>query len=206
MKKQGIILCLILISFFSTNQQTQAQSSNPLIGEVAIFAGNFAPRGWAFCHGQLLPISQNTALFSILGTIYGGDGRTTFALPDLRGRAAMHPGNGPGLSPIQLGEKVGTEYETLTPNQIPSHTHTVTSTAQLNISNDPGTSDSSDGQYLAKHLGGFNEDPTPDAKLGGVTSSTTINNTGGNQPHNNMQPSSTINYIIALTGTFPSRN
>ncbi|XMO88110.1 tail fiber protein [Algibacter sp. AS12] len=206
MKKHSTVLCLILISFFSTNQQTQAQSANPIMGEVAIFAGNFAPRGWAFCQGQLLPIAQNTALFSILGTTYGGDGRTTFGLPDLRGRAAMHPGRGPGLTSRSLGERVGTETVTITPNQMPNHTHSVNVTAQLNVSNDMGTSDSSDGQHLANHLGGYNEDPTPNAKLGGVTSSTTVTPTGGGQAHNNMQPSLSINYIIALTGTYPSRS
>ena len=97
--------------------------SEPFIGEIRIFGFNFAPRGWALCDGQLLPISQNSALFSLLGTIYGGDGRTTFALPDLRGRAALHEGTGPGLSPRQLGQRSGSETNTLTVNQLPPHTH-----------------------------------------------------------------------------------
>jgi len=203
MKKQITLLCIVLASFSTVQMQAQ----KPFLGEVQIFAGNFAPRDWAFCDGQLLPIAQNTALFSLLGTTYGGDGRTTFGLPDLRGRAAMHPGRGPGLASRRLGEKVGTETVTLTTAQIPSHSHTgTTSTTKIDLSTNVGTSDTSDGQHIGNHLGAFNEDATPDAKLGGVTSGTTINNTGGGQPHNNMQPSTTVNYIIALQGTFPSRN
>ena len=203
MKKQITLLCIVLASFSTVQMQAQ----KPFLGEVQIFAGNFAPRDWAFCDGQLLPIAQNTALFSLLGTTYGGDGRTTFGLPDLRGRAAMHPGRGPGLASRRLGEKVGTETVTLTTAQIPSHSHTgTTSTTKIDLSTNVGTSDTSDGQHIGNHLGAFNEDATPDAKLGGVTSGTTINNTGGGQPHNNMQPSTTVNYIIALIGIYPSRS
>ena len=203
MKKQITLLCIVLASFSTVQMQAQ----KPFLGEVQIFAGNFAPRDWAFCDGQLLPIAQNTALFSLLGTTYGGDGRTTFGLPDLRGRAAMHPGRGPGLAPRRLGEKVGTETVTLTTAQIPSHSHTgTTSTTKIDLSTNVGTSDTSDGRHIGNHLGAFNEDATPDAKLGGVTSGTTINNTGGGQPHNNMQPSTTVNYIIALQGLYPSRS
>jgi len=203
MKKQITLLCIVLASFSTVQMQAQ----KPFLGEVQIFAGNFAPRDWAFCDGQLLPIAQNTALFSLLGTTYGGDGRTTFGLPDLRGRAAMHPGRGPGLASRRLGEKVGTETVTLTTAQIPSHSHTgTTSTTKIDLSTNVGTSDTSDGQHIGNHLGAFNEDATPDAKLGGVTSGTTINNTGGGQPHNNMQPSTTVNYIIALQGLFPPRS
>jgi microcystin-dependent protein len=204
MKKQITLLCIVLASFSTVQMQAQ---SNPFLGEVQIFAGNFAPRGWAFCDGQLLPIAQNTALFSLLGTTYGGDGRTTFGLPDLRGRAAMHPGRGPGLASRRLGEKVGTETVTLTTAQIPSHSHTgTTSTTKIDLSTNVGTSDTSDGRHIGNHLGAFNEDATPDAKLGGVTSGTTINNIGGGQSHNNMQPSTTVNYIIALQGLYPSRS
>ena len=203
MKKQITLLCIVLASFSTVQMQAQT----PFIGEVQIFAGNFAPRGWAFCDGQLLPIAQNTALFSLLGTTYGGDGRTTFGLPDLRGRAAMHPGRGPGLASRRLGEKVGTETVTLTTAQIPSHSHTgTTSTTKIDLSTNVGTSDTSDGRHIGNHLGAFNEDATPDAKLGGVTSGTTINNIGGGQSHNNMQPSTTVNYIIALQGLYPSRS
>jgi len=206
MKKQITIFCIMLLSFLST-KEINAQSTEPFIGEVAIFAGNFPPRGWAFCDGQLLPVSQNTALFSLLGTTYGGDGRTTFALPDLRGRAAMQPGGGPGLTPRRLGEKVGVETVTLNESQMPQHTHGgVGTTSQIALSNEAGTSDASDGQYISNHLGGFNEDATPGTKLEGVSSSTTINNNGGGQAHNNMQPSLGIHYIIALVGIYPSRS
>ncbi|WP_340819596.1 tail fiber protein [Methanolobus sp. WCC4] len=109
------------------------QSTDPLLGEITLFAGNFAPRGWAFCNGQLLPINQNQALFSILGTTYGGDGRTTFALPDLRGRAPVHAGNGPGLSPVVLGQKGGAETVALNVNQMPSHTHTLNHTHNISV-------------------------------------------------------------------------
>jgi len=205
MKKQITLLIIVLTLFCGTNQ-TQAQTT-PFIGEVIMFGGNFAPRGWAFCDGQLLPISQNTALFSLLGTTYGGDGRTTFALPDLRGRAVIGPGNGPGLTSRRLGQKLGYETETLSVAQMPSHYHPSTTASSLvDLSNEVGASDNSDEQYISNHLGGFNEDATSGAKLEGVSSTTTINNTGGGQSHNNVQPSQTVNYIIALQGTFPSRN
>lgn len=204
MKKQITLLIIVLTLFCGTNQ-TQAQTT-PFIGEVIMFGGNFAPRGWAFCDGQLLQIASNTALFSILGTTYGGDGRTTFGLPDLRGRAVIGPGTGPGLSPRQLGSRTGTETETLSVAQMPSHAHTATGTAQVSLSNEVGTTSDTDGQYIANHLGGFNEDATPGAKLEGVSSTTTINNTGGGQSHNNVQPSQTVNYIIALIGIYPSRS
>lgn len=204
MKKQITILCLVLASFISTNQSYS--QTTPFIGEVVIFAGNFAPRGWALCDGQLLAISSNQALFSILGTTYGGDGRTTFGLPDLRGRAVIHGGQGPGLTSRNLGSKFGTERETLTVAQMPNHTHTATSSSQVALSNVVGTSEVSDGQHIANHLGGFNEDAAPAAKLGGVSSTIVINNNGGNQSHNNIQPVQAVNYIIALTGIFPSRN
>jgi len=202
MKKQITLLCIVLVSFLGTNQ-THSQAT-PFIGEVIMFGGNFAPRGWAFCDGQLLAINSNQALFSILGTTYGGDGRTTFALPDLRGRAVIGPGNGPGLSPRSLGSRTGTETVTLSVAEMPSHSHTATGTAQVSLSNEVGTSADPEGRYMANHLGGFNEDATPGAKLGGVTS--TIDATGGSQSHNNMQPSQTVHYIIALQGIFPSRN
>ncbi len=164
----------------------------PFLGQIVMFAGNFAPRGWAFCDGQLLPISQNQALFSILGTTYGGDGRTTFALPDLRGRVPMHQGRGPGLSDRRLGQKGGQETVTLTTNQLPSHNHS------LNISsNDHGQKPSS-----SQVLGPSAFDDNPDVTL----KSSSIGNTGGGQPHNNVQPFGCVNFIIALQGVFPSRS
>ncbi len=174
----------------------------PFIGQVMLFAGNFAPRGWAFCDGKLLTIAQNTALFSILGTIYGGDGRTTFALPDLRGRVAISPGNGAGLDNYSVGQKGGVERVTLSIEEIPSHSHT--GSAQL-AGADPITR-------------GTGTDAPKDAVPGvggvyGTAANTTMkpadvetNNTGGDQAHENRQPFLAINYIIALQGVYPSRN
>ena len=168
--------------------------SEPFIGQIVMFGGNFNPRSWALCDGQLLPISQNTALFSILGTTYGGDGRTTFALPDLRGRVAMHPGSGPGLSPRRLGEKSGVENVILTTNQIPSHTHS------LRVKDD----DADQGSPVNNVLANANvySGAAPDA----VMNTGAIQNTGGGQQHTNVQPYLCVNYIIALQGIFPSRN
>lgn len=169
----------------------------PMIGEVRIFAGNFAPRNWAFCEGQLLAINSNQALFSILGTTYGGDGRTTFGLPDLRGRAAIAPGNGPGLPSYRLGEKGGSPTNILNTTQIPAHTHTAA--VQVNTS-DAGESNPN-GQFLGAGAV-YAEEATSNAHLGGVS----VGNTGGNQPINNQQPYLGVHYIIAVQGVFPSRN
>ena len=171
-------------------------SQSPFIGEIILFAGNFAPRNWAFCNGQLLSISQNTALFSILGTTYGGNGQTTFALPDLRSRVPVHAGQGPGLSSYALGQVGGEETTTLTVNQMPAHAHTATNPAANTdpTSNRPAAS-------LAPARGGA-YGPTPAAQLAGPT----VAPTGGSQPHSNLQPHLTLNYIIALFGIFPSRN
>tara|TARA_R110001583_G_scaffold157944_2_gene309865 strand:- start:489 stop:1010 length:522 start_codon:yes stop_codon:yes gene_type:complete len=172
--------------------------SDPFIGQVIMFGGNFPPRGWAFCDGQLLAISSNDALFSILGTIYGGDGETTFALPDLRGSAVIHPGNGPGLSQRRLGAKGGAETETLNTNQIPAHTHT----GKISVNTGNGGESNPSGQYIASHQAAFNEEPSSNSYLQGVTTE----NTGGNLPHNNIQPFQCAHYIIALFGTYPSRS
>jgi len=165
---------------------------NPFIGEIILFGGNFAPRGWAFCNGQLLPIAQNTALFSILGTTYGGDGRTTFALPDLRGRAAIHPGNGPGLSSYRLGEKGGSETNTLTVNQIPAHSHSI------GASEEATATDPNSGYVAGTGAAAFATSTDVQLKPTG--------NTGGGQSVNNIQPYECVNFIIALQGTFPSRS
>jgi microcystin-dependent protein len=170
--------------------------SNPFIGEIVMFGGNFAPRSWALCNGQLLDIASNTALFSILGTTYGGDGRVTFALPDMRGRVSVHPGTGPGLSPRRLGEKGGSETNTLTVPNLPSHTHPLLDNA---VDDDPNTTNVQ-GNALAN--GGSYSSATPDAS----TKPTTTGGTGGNTAVNNIQPYLCVNYLIALVGVFPSRN
>ena len=170
----------------------------PFIGQIIMFGGNFAPRSWALCDGQLLPISQNTALFSILGTTYGGDGRTTFALPDLRGRAPIHAGTGPGLPTYRLGQRGGTATEFLNVTQMPSHFHNV----QPSQAAEEGNTEDPNGAVVAGD-GTLAFSTAPDAQLGG---SSTTTQTGGSQGHNNMPPYNTVNYIIALVGTFPSRN
>ncbi|MDQ3898292.1 MAG: tail fiber protein [Actinomycetota bacterium] len=168
--------------------------SEPFLGEIMMFAGNFAPRGWAMCNGQILPIAQNTALFSILGTTYGGNGQTTFALPDLRGRVPMHFGQGPGLSARTLGEQGGEESVTLIQAQLPQHSHTANATSADATSSKPdGAVPASGGAYA----------PASD---GTTMSPGFITGGGGNQPHDNMQPYLAINFVIALEGIFPSRN
>lgn len=170
---------------------------DPFIGQVIMFAGNFAPRGWAFCNGQLLPIAQYSALFSILGTTYGGDGRTTFALPDLRGRAPVHAGTGPGLTNRNLGSKGGAETVTLTEAQMPQHDHRAFAVKAKADGRLPA------GKMLARPDDNLFADPSNDrAKL----ADRTIGDTGGGQAHDNMPPFLALNYIIALQGTFPSRS
>lgn len=177
-----------------------------VLAVIWMFGGNFAPRNWAFCDGQLLAISQYSALFSLLGTTYGGDGRTTFGLPEMRGRVPMHAGNGPGLTPRQIGQRSGQETVTLNTTQIPSHTHPATTTTQIAVSAAPGGESTVNGQHIANHTSAFNEDPTAGATLAGATSTTTVNNTGGNLSHNNLQPYMVVNFVICLAGIFPSRN
>lgn len=187
MKKFVFLILVCLCLGFTKEEETPAYQEG-FLGEVKMFAGNFAPRGWALCEGQLLSISQNTALFSILGTTYGGDGRTTFALPDIRGRVPVGTGNGPGLSPYRLGQRGGTENVTMTVLQAPSMNYSVPAF------------DSSKGV-------------TPEAGSRAVLTvgnepNTTIQtrNAGGNRSINNMQPNLAMNYIICLQGIFPSRS
>ena len=177
-----------------------------MIGEIRIFAGNFAPRSWAFCEGQLLPISQNTALFSILGTTYGGDGRTTFALPDMRGRGAIHAGNGPGLSDRRLGSKGGVENVTLNVTQIPSHNHTASGKVKAVVA--PGNSNNPINKNFGLAPAGNNLYNAAATNLGMAANNVevAIGNTGGGQSHENRQPWLAIYYIIALQGVFPSRS
>ena len=170
--------------------------SEPFVGEIRMFAGNFAPRGWAFCDGQLLAVSSNDALFSLLGTIYGGDGRTTFGLPDLRGRIPIHAGTGPGLSQRRLGAKAGAESVTVTTGQLPPHTHTWrahSGAAQGQTPIDASVAapvsdfyDTNDGDLFSMH-------------------GSAVGNTGGSQSHNNLMPALCVYFIIALFGIYPSR-
>lgn len=170
--------------------------SEPFVGEIRMFAGNFAPRGWSFCDGQLLAVSQNDALFSLLGTIYGGDGQTTFGLPDLRGRLPIHAGNGPGLSERRLGSKGGAESVTLTANQMPSHTHALTGTSAGATSSDPV------GNAPAQGLTDYLNPRGP----GGLTmNEQAITQTGGSRSHSNVMPFLCVHFIIALVGIYPSR-
>ena len=187
------------------------------IGEIRMFAGTFAPRNWAFCAGQLLSISQNTALFSILGTTYGGNGQTTFALPDLRGRAPIGAGQGPGLTNISLGEVSGTETVTLLTTQMPAHTHTATATVTGTVTpqcySNPGNGSSPASSYNA---GAAANGPytargqTPDSTMGSspiaATANVTIGIAGNSQPVPIRNPYLGMNYIICLFGIFPSRN
>ena len=170
----------------------------PFIGFIGMFGGNFAPRNWALCDGNLLSISQHQALYSILGTTYGGDGRTTFALPDMRGRVPMHPGGGPGLSNRSLGQKGGSEEVALSVAQIPAHSHSGT---LKGIEEDGNATDLAD-KALANHTGYHTGTPDTDMAAGSVST----NNTGGGQAHDNVQPFLCVNFIIALVGTYPSRN
>ncbi len=172
--------------------------SEPFIAEIKIFAGNFAPRGYAFCNGQLLPIAQNTALFSLIGTTYGGDGRTTCALPNLQDRAPLHAGNGPGLTQRRLGYVGGSASETLNQAQIPSHTH------QVRISNDNNRESVPAQNAWGRNIGNNLYRPASDANV--TLGSQTIESVGGGQAHNNMQPFLALNFIIALVGMYPSRN
>ena len=171
--------------------------SEPFIAEIRIFSGNFAPSGWAFCNGQLLPVAQNTALFSIIGTTYGGDGRTTFALPDLQGRVPMHPGRGPGLTARRLGESGGQDTVTLAESQMPAHTHMARVTA--GPGNRPGPGDST----LARAIGA-----TPYGPADGLVAlaGSTLTSAGNSQPHDNLQPFLAMSFIIALVGLYPSRD
>lgn len=171
--------------------------ADPFVAEIRIFPFNFAPKGWAFCDGQLMPLSQNTALFSLLGTTYGGDGKSNFALPDLQGRAAMHPGQGPGLSLHDLGETGGSETVTLLDSEIPAHAHALSADA-LDLAD---TNVVSPTASFALSSGGT----LYQAAANTTMSSQALAPAGGDQPHNNLQPYLTFNFCIALQGVFPPR-
>jgi len=172
--------------------------ADPFVAEIRIFPFNFAPRGWAWCDGQLLPLSQNTALFSLLGTTYGGDGKSNFALPDLQGRAPMHPGQGPGLSLHDLGETGGSETVTLLESEIPSHSHAWRANSLPATLNAPDT-----GRSMARAsiVGGYKTGSNPDVQMAFQA----VAPSGGDQPHNNLQPYLTFYFCIALQGVFPPR-
>jgi len=169
---------------------------DPFLAEIRIFPFNFAPKGWAFCNGQILPLSQNTALFSLLGTTYGGNGQSTFALPDMQGNAPMHPGQGPGLSLHDLGEMGGSETVTLLQSEIPAHSHA------FMCANTDGISQGPEGQKFAGGIG-IALYATPGAVVNLAPEALTP--AGGSLPHNNMQPYLTLNFNIALQGVFPPR-
>lgn len=170
--------------------------ADPFVAEIRIFPFNFAPKGWAFCDGQLLPISQNTALFSLLGTTYGGDGKSTFALPDLQGSSPMHPGQGQGLSLRDLGEIGGSETVTLLVSEIPVHTH-----AMVTAANEAAESSTVTGNSLTRASLNIY---TPAANLSAMAPQA-LSPSGGSLPHNNLQPYLTLNYCIAMQGVFPAR-
>ena len=200
---------------------------DPFIGQIMMFAGTFAPANWALCNGQILPISEYTALFSILGTTYGGNGRTTFALPDLRGRVPMGSGNGIGLSPRVTGQRYGSENVTLSVAQMPAHSHPAETTisgssgaAKLNASSAEGTTNVPTGKYLAMppnfglesvNMYGSSADiemasDAIEIDVSGLSGETTVNQAGGNSAHDNIQPSLAMNYIICVNGVYPPRN
>lgn len=174
--------------------------STPYLGEIVMFGGNFAPRSWAMCNGQLLSIPSNDALFSLLGTIYGGDGRNTFGLPELRGRLSMHAGNGPGLTPRTLGQKGGSETNTLNANNLPSHNHA----HAIQCNAQEGNADSPSNRYLAAVQNGVPN--IYSSSQNATMAPQNTGNTGGGSPVNNLQPYLCVTYIICLQGIYPSRN
>ena len=171
--------------------------ADPFVAEIRIFPFTFAPRGWAWCNGQILPLSQNTALFSLLGTTYGGNGQSNFALPDLQGRAPMHPDQGPGLSLHDLGETGGSETVSLLESEIPAHSHNVRSVNEEANSNSPSTNST----FAVSAKANVYADQNPNVAM----SANSLSPAGGNQPHNNMMPYLTFCFNIALQGVFPPR-
>jgi len=170
--------------------------ADPFVAEIRIFPFNFAPKGWAFCDGQILPISQNTALFSLLGTTYGGDGKSNFALPNMQGNAPMHPGQGPGLSLHDLGEVGGSQTVTLLQSEMPVHTHSLMAQTIDQGDNRIPSPTLNLGNTQMYHAGPSTAQMNPLA----------VSLAGGDQPHNNMQPFLTLNFCIALQGVFPPRS
>jgi microcystin-dependent protein len=176
------------------------------IGEIRMFGGNFAPRAWQYCQGQLLSIASNTALFSILGTTFGGNGSTTFALPNFASRIAVGSGTGPGLSLVVLGQVAGSETTTLTTQQMPAHTHSAVASFKPVASSDPGSLKTPAGNFPAGSGGTNVYNSTSNSQMGSNAIDITIQNAGGNQPFNNIMPYLALNFIICVEGIFPSRN
>jgi len=180
--------------------------SDPFVAEIRIFPFNFPPKGWAFCDGQLLPISQNTALFSLVGTFYGGDGKSTFALPNLQGITPLFWGQGPGLSLYDIGETAGSETVTLLTSELPSHTHTASAQTVSATVADPNGATFAEGNFSNQGVSGFVNYYIADAATPQTTmSAQTIAPAGSSFPHNNMMPYLTLNFCIALQGIFPAR-
>ena len=194
--KKLTFLAFMLMTLLS-GTKSNAQGSDPFLGEIILVPYNFAPNGWLACEGQLLSIAQNSALFSLLGTTYGGNGQTTFALPDLRGRVPMGQGNGPGLTNTVIGELKGSETNTLSVSQMPIHNHTVNAVLAEGNQNSPNGNLPADTKTLDKEYSDTAATTTMKASM--------IGNSGGSQPINNMQPTLTMMYIIAIQGIYPSR-
>jgi len=195
MKKIKTLLLGSILTVSTLATTNAALANEPYLGEIAYFAGNFAPRGWALCDGQILPINQFQSLYSLLGTTYGGDGRTTFALPDMRGRTLVHAGTGPGLTPRPQGQRFGSETVTMSAAQMPSHNHPVRTTSDTTVD------DTANGKALAA-VKMYKSRTTPNRTLNNAT----VGNTGASQPINTVQPTLAINCIIAIQGLFPPRN
>ena len=194
--KKIIFLAVMLMTLLS-GTKSNAQGSDPFLGEIILVPYNFAPNGWLPCDGRLMSIAQNSALFSLLGTQYGGDGMSTFALPDLRGRVPMGQGNGPGLTNTVIGELKGSETNTLSVSQMPIHNHTVNAVLAEGNQNSPNGNLPADTKTLDKEYSDTAATTTMKASM--------IGNSGGSQPINNMQPTLTMMYIIAIQGIYPSR-
>ena len=172
--------------------------AEPFVGEIRMFAGNFAPRGWAFCDGQLLAITQNEALFSLFGTLYGGDGRTTFGLPDMRGRVPVHSGQGPGLTNRRIGLKAGAETATVNASQLPPHSHDLRGSSNLGSDTSPAGNVPATGAGANLYKVGAAVEVPMDAEA--------ITVTGGGQAHTNLMPFQCVHFIVALSGVYPSRS
>jgi microcystin-dependent protein len=174
--------------------------AQPYVGEIRMFGGSFAPAGWMFCAGQLLPISENETLFQLIGTTYGGDGESTFALPDLQGRVPIHQGGGPGLSNWTLAEAGGSESVTLTSNQMPVHNHTVSASTSIATESSPAANVVAQSSAADLYVEDILSPTDPALALAPAT----VTGTGGSQPHDNMQPYLCVTFIISLFGIFPS--